>query len=102
MQDSAQTPGPPGAMSCAFCHRLIDKTYYQLGLRTVCPSCAAQVQMLAAKNAFDPQAWTRGAVVGLAAALGGGLVWALVARFTHYELGILAVGIGWIVCVAVR
>jgi hypothetical protein len=89
-------------MACAFCRQPITGTYFQFGPRTVCPNCAAQLDALRKRNDFDSAAWMRAAALGLAVAIGGGLVWAVVAKITHYELGILAVAIGWIVCVAVR
>ena len=41
------------------------------------------------------------ALAGLVAAIAGGVVWALIVRWTDYEIGFVAWGIGWIVGTAV-
>ena len=42
-----------------------------------------------------------GALAGLVAAIAGGIVWALIVRWTDYEIGFVAWGIGFIVGTAV-
>ena len=67
---------------------------------TICSNCASQIE-----SAF--QAETEGpnllgaALFGLGAAVIGCLVWYGVVVVTNYQLGIIAVGIGWLVAQAV-
>ena len=52
-------------------------------------------------SASRPNAVLRAAGAGLIAALVGGIVWGLVVRWTQYELGFIAWGIGFVVGTAV-
>jgi hypothetical protein len=51
--------------------------------------------------ASGPKAVLRAAAAGLVAALVGGIVWGLIVKWTQYELGFVAWGIGFIVGTAV-
>ena len=41
-------------------------------------------------------------LAGLAAAIAGGVAWALVLKYTQYEIGFLAIGIGALAALAIR
>jgi hypothetical protein len=50
----------------------------------------------------DNQNFTLALLGGAAAALAGAIVWSAITYFTNYQLGILAIGIGFLVGLAVR
>jgi hypothetical protein len=52
-------------------------------------------------RALGPPALLRASALGLAAALVGGIVWGLIVKWTQYELGFVAWGIGFVVGTAV-
>jgi hypothetical protein len=88
--------------ACGFCKRPIVDQYFEFMGRPCCPACAAGVEDLKRRHDFDGTAMLSAGLAGLGAALAGGLVWGLVAKFLKMELGILAVGVGWIVSGAMR
>lgn len=51
---------------------------------------------------FASQRLCLGGVAGLGAALCGAIFWALVTVVSHYQIGWMAVGVGWLVGVTVR
>jgi hypothetical protein len=56
---------------------------------------------LTESRAFGPGSLLRAAGAGLVAALVGGIVWGLIVKWTQYELGFIAWGIGFVVGTAV-
>jgi hypothetical protein len=52
-------------------------------------------------RALRPDALLRASAAGLAAALVGGIVWGMIVKWTQYELGFVAWGIGFVVGTAV-
>jgi hypothetical protein len=53
-------------------------------------------------TAQAPPSWREPLFAGLAAALAGALAWALITVLTHYKVGIVAVGLGFLVGGTVR
>ena len=54
------------------------------------------------QNLRDEQRFGTGAVAGLAAALIGAFIWGAITAITHYQIGWMAVGVGFLVGYAVR
>ena len=93
--------GPPAAPTCATCTRAVESSYYLIGETIVCSSCREQVVAALA----DPRAggrFGRAALYGTGAALLGTLVWYAIRKATGYEIGLVAIGIGILVGVAVK
>ncbi|MBE9507004.1 MAG: hypothetical protein IMY86_03060 [Chloroflexi bacterium] len=68
---------------------------------TVCPNCAKAVERAFQAEAESPN--LMGALLfGLGAAVVSSLVWYGIVAITHYQLGFIAVGVGWLVGTAVR
>jgi hypothetical protein len=84
----------PPNLSCGFCTRPIQKTFYRAMGRFTCESCAQQVQGHIDKNALTADSFLSALAVGLAAALAGAAAWAAVVIITHWNIGYLAAGIG--------
>ena len=87
--------------TCAGCHAAIRDSYYTSGGRLICIHCADRV-----RATEPPEPGTRGllraALFGAGAALLGTIVYFAVLALSGYEIGIIAVGVGWLVGKAVR
>lgn len=87
--------------TCAACHAAIRDSYYTSGGRLICTTCAGRI--LAQK---PPEPGTKGllraALFGAGAALLGTIVYFGVLALSGYEIGLIAVGVGWLVGKAVR
>jgi hypothetical protein len=87
--------------ACAGCQAEIRDTYYTSGGRLICADCADRI--LATKPP-EPgaQGLLRAALFGAGAALLGTIVYFAVLALSGYEIGLIAVGVGWLVGRAVR
>lgn len=56
-----------------------------------CPACAGHIHQFIGQNRVTPRSWFAGLGFGLAAAVGGAIVWALVTKWSQSEWGLLAV-----------
>ena len=76
-------------------------TYYTSGGRLICTHCADRIL---ATGAPEPgtQGLLRAALFGAGAALLGTIVYFAVLALSGYEIGLIAVGVGWLVGKAVR
>ncbi|HEY3665890.1 MAG TPA: hypothetical protein VGL19_07825 [Polyangiaceae bacterium] len=89
------------ALSCAFCRRAIQNQYYQINKRTACTECRDRVQR--ELDGSLSRAHFLGALqYGLLAAVAGSVGWVVISKLTGYEIGIVAIGIGYLVGKAVR
>jgi len=67
---------------------------------TICPNCAEQIESAFQAETEGPN--LPGAVLlGLGAAVISCLIWYGIVVVTNYQLGIIAVGVGWLVALAV-
>lgn len=87
--------------TCAGCHAVIHDSYYTSGGRLICTNCADRIL---ARKPPEPgaQALLRAALFGAGAALLGTIVYFGVLALSGYEIGLIAVGVGWLVGKAVR
>jgi len=88
-----------GPKSCAACKQLINGEYYQVQNHVICPSCAAKIQ--AGRQAQRPVPWLRVALYGAGAALAGCILYAIPLAM-GFQIGIVALAVGWMVGRAVR
>jgi hypothetical protein len=100
--DRAEPLAPDASpKTCAGCHAAIHDAYYTSGGRLICTNCADRI--LARK---PPEPGTKGllraALYGAGAALLGTIVYFAVLALSGYEIGLIAVGVGWLVGKAVR
>lgn len=68
---------------------------------TVCPNCAKAVERAFQAEAESPNL-IGASLLGVGAAVISSLVWYGIVAITHYQLGSIAVGVGWLVGTAVR
>lgn len=85
--------------SCAACKQPIDGQHYQVQNHVICPSCAAKI--LAGKQAKKPIPWVRLVIYGAGAALAGCILYAIPLAM-GFQIGIVALAVGWMVGKAIR
>ena len=97
--DGAATAAP--AASCAVCHEPITDAYHTVNQNVVCPRCLAQLQAGLAGGSKTARVLAATAW-GVGAGLLGALLWYAVTRITGYQLGLIAIVVGFMVGGAVR
>jgi hypothetical protein len=86
---------------CGYCNQPLDGSYYQINERAACQRCHAQ--LMASLEKHSPLvSFVVATVFGTAAAALGGLVWYAVRALTGYEIGLIAVAVGFAVGFAVH
>jgi hypothetical protein len=86
---------------CSACKQPIAGSYFTVGGQVACERCKADIELALQRSAGSGsvlKAILLGSLVGLA----GAAVWYGVRAVTSYEIGILAIAIGWGVGTAVR
>ena len=91
----------PIALACGYCGDALSGQYWEISKRPACASCRSVVlRELAASN--SQRNVLRALGYGLGAALAGSVVWELIEKLFHAQVGIVAIGIGYVVGRAVR
>lgn len=85
--------------SCVACKQLIAGEYYQVNNHVICPGCSAKIE--AGKQASKPVPLFRPAIYGLGAALAGCILYAIPLAL-GFQIGIVALAVGWMVGKAIR
>jgi len=89
------------ALSCGFCARPIGVEYYDVSGRTTCGTCHATIgTLMQTPQGAGPFALA--ALLGLGAAIAGAIIYYAVVAITHFEIGLVAILIGYMVGWAVR
>jgi hypothetical protein len=88
------------AASCAICKTPITETYFSLNGHTVCPVCAEAQQL--APQQLSKKDLLRAALYGAGAAIAGTILYFAILAISGYELGLIAVAVGWGVGKAVQ
>jgi hypothetical protein len=87
--------------TCAFCRQPIQTDYYAVNDKVTCPRCHASLQQRLAPGSVGGRS-ARALALGLAAAVVGGLAYFAIRVLTHLNIGLVAIGVGWLVGRAVR
>jgi hypothetical protein len=86
---------------CGYCNQPLDGTYYQINGRAACQGCHAQ--LMASLEKHGPVvSFVVATAFGVVAAALGGLLWYGVRALTGYEVGLIAVAVGFGVGFAVH
>jgi len=101
--DRAEYAGvaPATSLPCTFCKNAIDSEYWQIGNRVACAACRHGFEQDVAR-AHTTRGFLRALQAGALVAAVGSVAWIVITKVTGYELGIIAVGIGFTVGKAVR
>jgi hypothetical protein len=97
--DKAEFTGP--TLTCAACKAPITSEYYQANGRTICPVCRDQVAKFGVGGSGAAR-FGKSLVAGIAAGFVGFLLYYLVLKITGWNIGLIAVVVGWLVGNAVR
>ena len=90
---------PSESRTCAACKQLITGEHYQVNNHVICPQCAAKIQ--AGRQAQRPVPWVRLVIFGVGAALAGSILYAIPLAM-GFQIGIVALVVGWMVGKAIR
>src|ERR1700730_7915916 len=90
---------PQAAKSCAACKQSFEGPYFQVQQHVICPSCAAKIEV--GKQAKQPIPWGRLVIYGGGAALAGSILYGIPLALA-FQIGIVALAVGWIVGRAIR
>ena len=99
--ETAETHAAGGAAACSGCKQPIASSYFTVGGQVACERCKAEIELALQRSPGAGGALTA-VVLGSLAGLAGAAVWYGVRAATDYELGIIAIAIGWGVGTAVR
>lgn len=98
--DRAESTAPEQpALSCTVCKRAILDKYYTANGATVCDGCRQQLEReLTAPN----RQWPLAIALGVGAAILGAILYFGVTAITGYEIGLVAIAVGWLVGRAIQ
>ncbi|RKH41590.1 hypothetical protein [Corallococcus llansteffanensis] len=97
--DQADYTEPPPAPRCTACERPISSTYYEVNSHLLCPECRETVEA-SLTGGSKSKRFLKASVFGFGAAVAGALVYFLVS-LSGYNIGLIAVLVGWMVGTAV-
>ncbi|HXJ33518.1 MAG TPA: hypothetical protein VMS22_05700 [Candidatus Eisenbacteria bacterium] len=97
--EHAELPDAP--LVCAGCGVPIGDTYFEVNGRVVCPSCQGRIVEARAAGSGAGRL-VAAALLGVGAAALGAIVWYGIREVTGYEVGLVAIGVGLLVGVAVQ
>ena len=88
-------------VTCAACQRTITDAYFDVNGTTACESCHAEI----ARHAETPRGmgiFVKATIFGVVAAILGAVLYYAVIAITNFEIGLVAIAIGYMVGFAVR
>jgi hypothetical protein len=92
--DAPHHASPPAAKSCAMCSQPIQAVYYEAGGSVVCARCRGKLESNIASSGKGGRI-LRAAGLGALAAVAGSIVYYAIRAATGYEIGIVAILVGW-------
>ena len=100
--DEAEPTAPaPIGPSCAGCKRPIEDEYYEINGKVICSSCRQQIEA-SFRGGSGLARLIKASILGVAAAVVGAVVYYTVQRVTGWNIGYVAVFVGFLVGGAVR
>ncbi|MFL5608582.1 MAG: hypothetical protein ACJ8AD_19155 [Gemmatimonadaceae bacterium] len=92
--DAPQQQSTPQAMSCAMCSQPIQSVYYETGGSVVCAPCRGKLESSIGSSGKGGRV-LRASGLGFLAAVAGSVVYYAIRAATGYEIGIVAILVGW-------
>jgi hypothetical protein len=96
--DKVELASPEAARACARCKRIVTDEYFEVAGRMVCRECGTELG--GDQGGAGP--WLRALALGGGAAFLCTIAWYLIVKITNYELGLIAIGVGYFIGLAVR
>lgn len=93
--------GSQASTACGICARPIAYEYWEANGKVVCPPCKTRVETQGFSGT-PVSRFATAAALGIGAMLVGTLAWWAVAKYAQLQTAIIAIGIGWLVGMAVR
>ncbi len=90
----------PNTLACVLCRKPISQQYFAISDKPLCSDCYQRV--IAPPTGTKLGRVTKAGFLGLGAGLLGALVWFVVRRVAHVEVGFIAILVGFMVGSAVR
>lgn len=97
---SSQASTTSARVTCGLCGREAQGVYFQVGEQTACTRCKNQLE--AGGGGTRIGRFSRATLFGLGAGLVGASLWYLVRWLTGYEIGLIAIVVGYLVGSAVK
>ena len=97
-ETDASSHAPP---SCSACNGVIASSYYEAGGAVVCPPCKEAAELHASAGTGTGRL-ARAALYGLGGAIAGAALYYAIVALTGYEVGLVAIAVGWMVGRAVQ
>jgi hypothetical protein len=100
--ERAEFEGPAAPpLVCAFCSKPLTGQYWQISARAACEDCRGSIsrELDASRSRAS---FVRALGYGSLAALVGSVAWIAIEKLFHVQIGIVAIGVGYLVGKAVR
>jgi hypothetical protein len=94
------TPAPAGP-TCGLCHQPITDAYYEIGGKVLCTTCRGRIEE-SFRGGSRLGRVLKAFVFGSAAALAGGALYYVIIETTGYNIGLIAILVGFMVGGAVK
>jgi hypothetical protein len=99
--EKAEFDKPQTTFVCGFCKRPLTDQYWQVAKRTACASCRSAVERQLIASTSRAAFWSALRYGGLAT-IASSIGWIVITKVTGYEIGIVAIAIGFFVGKSVR
>lgn len=99
--DKAESADAVPRIACGGCQAPLEDQYYTAGLAKFCPACRQAIVKHLDEGSKAGRVLKAALLGALAALIGGGL-WALFIVTTNWMIGLVAIGLGYLVGIAVR
>ena len=99
--DRAEYDQTPSHAQCAECRRELSGAYYEVNGHTVCEACRYSIESRFSAGSSIGR-FVRAAGAGFGAALAGAVLYYAILALTGYEIGLIAIAVGYAVGIAVR
>src|SRR5688572_18691976 len=101
--EGSDSETPPGslAFSCRGCQQTLSDEYFDVNGEPVCSSCRDSL-LHQAEPPRGAMPLIRAALFGIAAAIAGAVLYYAVIAITNFEIGLVAIAIGYMVGYAIR
>lgn len=94
--DQAQSPQPSAGATCGHCQQTIADRYFEANGVVLCAVCKERLEA-GWKGGSKAARFFKAGALGAGGGLLGALIWFAVSHFTGYELGLIAIVVGFLV-----
>ncbi|MBN8221848.1 MAG: hypothetical protein J0L53_13060 [Spirochaetes bacterium] len=94
--EKAEFEGTKTTAKCSICHNPLSGSYFTVNMQSTCPSCADNLRQHFQKPSSVGE-FLKSIVFGIGAGIIGSLIYYAILRFTGYEIGLVAILVGYLV-----